>query len=47
MFQNRIFLYVFRKGSTIGKAVKQVIVRAVEQERVHFGIFQCVDMLDR
>lgn len=37
----------FSKGTTIGKAVKQVMVRAIEQERVHFGIFQCVDILDR
>lgn len=37
----------FRKGTTIGKAVKQVLIQAMEQERVHFGIFGCVDILDR
>ncbi|XP_060605887.1 growth arrest and DNA damage-inducible protein GADD45 alpha-like [Ruditapes philippinarum] len=33
--------------STIGKAVKHVLVQAMEQDRVNYGVFECVDILER
>ncbi|WAR24224.1 GA45A-like protein [Mya arenaria] len=35
------------KGSGIGKAVRQTLVQALEQDRVRFGILRCVDILER
>ncbi|KAL4236763.1 Growth arrest and DNA damage-inducible protein GADD45 alpha [Mactra antiquata] len=33
--------------STIGKAVKNVLIEAIEQDRVNYGVFECVDILER
>lgn len=32
---------------TIGKAVKRVLEQALTEERARFGIFECVDILER
>lgn len=36
-----------KQPKTIGKAVKHVLIQAMEQDRVNYGVFECVDLLER